>query len=400
MNNLEKWIDRILLNKWFYIIVTIVFITIFAFVFKWQHICYIFNNKYIVDNELLGTYGDFVGGVLGTIFALISVLIMIRTFNQQRNVTIKNQEQLENQRFNELFFELLHLYQTEVSELCGCIENSRGNDISVIKYNNKDFYDFEKHLLQKAFKPTNSYDNNRSQALNLYTLFYVKNRTKVAACFRTLYRIYDLIDTSNLQEEIKKEYLKIIRAQLTESELFFIRYNAMSYYGKNFINYLNKYNVLKHLPTFELLEFKDWWKDINMLERLGINVLFQLCRKEVTSLLTHYKNGKKILLSKQNSKYHFTLIMKSTYELEIEIKIDQTKLNDIMEFKGFDSYSDKKIQALLDCFLKETFLYSNFEKFNIKENLQFYSEPILVKDSLTIINSGVKNIKHQKLKLR
>lgn len=136
MNNLEKWIDRILLNKWFYIIVTIVFITIFAFVFKWQHICYIFNNKYIVDNELLGTYGDFVGGVLGTIFALISVLIMIRTFNQQRNVTIKNQEQLENQRFNELFFELLHLYQTEVSELCGCIENSRGNDISVIKYNN------------------------------------------------------------------------------------------------------------------------------------------------------------------------------------------------------------------------------------------------------------------------
>lgn len=92
--------------------------------------------------------------------------------------------------------------------------------------------------------------------------------------------------------------------------------------------------------------------------------------------------------------------MKSTYELEIEIKIDQTKLNDIMEFKGFDSYSDKKIQALLDCFLKETFLYSNFEKFNIKENLQFYSEPILVKDSLTIINSGVKNIKHQKLKLR
>ncbi len=47
------------------------------------HEIHFFYNNYIVDNCLLGTFGDFIGGVLGTVFALISILIMIRTFNKQ-----------------------------------------------------------------------------------------------------------------------------------------------------------------------------------------------------------------------------------------------------------------------------------------------------------------------------
>ena len=71
-----------------------------------------------------------------------------------------------------------------------------------------------------------------------------------------------------------------------------------------------------------------------------------------------------------------------------------------MEYKGFEKFSDKKIQALLDCYLKEVFLYSNFERFNNKEELDFYSEPIKVDGHISTINSGVKNKKAKALKIK
>lgn len=397
MDKKENAFDKLLMSKLFYIIVSVLFIGGFAFVFKWQHMVYLFDERYVVNNELLGTFGDFIGGVLGTIFALISTLILIRTFNQQRKITEKNKEQIENQRFNDLFFELLRLYQSEVADLCGQIEWKKGNEIGTINYSNKDFFNYEKEKVQRAFKTTTSYQGNIKNALNIYMLFYVKNRTKVAACFRTLYRIYDLIDNADLKEPIKKNYLKIIRAQLTDSEIFFIRYNAMTYYGNNFINYINKYNVLKHLPTFDLLEFKDWWKDLDTVERMGINIIFHNSTRLLKRILT--KESYSITFKPQDKdlKYMFEIKTNGNSCVEITFIINNNKINNVMEYIGLEKFTEKRIQALLDCYLKETFIYSNFNKYNKEEHLEFFSRPIITNDNITFINSGVKNIKNQPL---
>ena len=400
METTDNWFDKLLMKKRFYIIITLLFVGMFAYIFKWQHIIHWFDNEYVVNHELLGTYGDFIGGVLGTIFALISILILIRTFNQQRAVTEKNKEQIENQRFNDLFFELLRLYQSEISELCGTIVRERGNEKITINYNNKDFFDFEKELLQRAFKPTTSYEGNIRGAINLYMSFYIKHRTKVAACFRTLYRIYDLLDKSDLRGNIKNSYLKIIRAQLTDSELFFIRYNAMTYYGANFISYINKYNILKHLPAFELLEFKDWWKDLNKTERMGINIVFHNSTRLLRKILLRKGANMAFKPFDEHSKYKFEIRTTSNYEVKIILQIDYSNVNRTMEYRGFEKFTEKKIQALLDCYLKEVFLYSNFEKFNNEEDLEFYSEPIKIDGHITTINSGVRNKKAKALKVK
>ena len=400
METTDNWFDKLLMKKRFYIIITLLFVGMFAYIFKWQHIIHWFDNEYVVNHELLGTYGDFIGGVLGTIFALISILILIRTFNQQRAVTEKNKEQIENQRFNDLFFELLRLYQSEISEICGTIVRERGNEKITINYNNKDFFDFEKELLQRAFKPTTSYEGNIRGAINLYMSFYIKHRTKVAACFRTLYRIYDLLDKSDLRGNIKNSYLKIIRAQLTDSELFFIRYNAMTYYGANFISYINKYNILKHLPAFELLEFKDWWKDLNKTERMGINIVFHNSTRLLRKILLRKGANMAFKPFDEHLKYKFEIRTTSNYEVKIILQIDYSNVNRTMEYRGFEKFTEKKIQALLDCYLKEVFLYSNFEKFNNEEDLEFYSEPIKIDGHITTINSGVRNKKAKALKVK
>ena len=193
-----------------------------------------------------------------------------------------------------------------------------------------------KLLCKKKFQPTTSYERNRQVSLNLYMSFYIKHRTKAAACFRTLYRIYDLLDKSDLKENIKNNYLKILRAQLTDSELFFIRYNAMTYYGENFINYINKYNILKHLPTFELLEFKDWWQDLTKSERMGINIVFHNSTRLLRKVLLREGSNMTFRPFNEESKYKFEIRTRSNYEVKIILQIDNSNVNKIMEYRGFE----------------------------------------------------------------
>ena len=162
-SEISQFVDKILSSRWAYVVLSFVFIVLSGIAFGWGHIIKPFKADYIADYALLGTYGDFVGGVLGTIFGVISVLLVIKTFNHQQTATSDNKQQLEIERFHELFFELLHLYQSQMSELCGVyktfaeaktqnVDSNEDNNYEVreYSYNNKDFFDFEKEKLQRS----------------------------------------------------------------------------------------------------------------------------------------------------------------------------------------------------------------------------------------------------------
>lgn len=351
------------------------------------------------------------GGVLGTIFGIISVLLVIRTFRYQQTSTDDNKKQLEIERFHDLFFELLHLYQSQVAELCGeyrnsnTIKNKPGEkpnentylETVEISYNNKDFFDFEKEILQNQFVNKKSFDSNLAEALKTYMFFYIKNKNKIGAYYRTLFRIYNLIDEAALPERLKKDYLKIIRAQLTESELFFLRYNALTYYGHPFIRYINKYNILKHLPVFELLEFKDWWKDLNRVERAGLNIVFTNFR-DILCKLWGRKSVRIDSKQKIDTKYNIVIEIINCSDVAITVNIDNTKESTSMEFLAFKHFSAKRIQQLLDCYIKEIFIYSHFSIYN--KLAETYSTPIINRGNFTTIISGIKNKSGQPLILK
>ncbi len=413
LKTVSNFIDTLLDNRWFYILLTVLFILLATVLFKWNNNV---NFSYPIDYNLFGTFGDFVGGILGTIFALLGTLMVVRTFRYQQSVTRDNRNQLETQRLNDLFFELIKLYQTEVKELCGQISQVRSykqnEDVpqsdkdtnkkmtvekTEISYNDKDFFDYEKRRLQNGFRNRKSFHANSREALKYYMLFYIENRAKIAAYFRTIYRIYDLIDSSKLDEETKKNYLKIMRAQLTESELFFIRYNAMSYYGANFVKYINKYHILKHLPALEMLEFKEWWEPLNTIERMGLNIVYDNVKRSIYNALSNDIDEKKDIYTNNVPKYSINIDIKKQYDVCISLTIDTKKTNYSAEFMAFEKMTNKKIQQLFDCIIKEIFLYSNFNMFNIEEELEAYSVPIIEKDKIVNINSGIRNIKEKPL---
>ena len=409
LSKISQGVDKILMSRWAYAVLSIVFIALSGLAFGWGQIIEPFKADYIADYARLGTYGDFVGGVLGTIFGVISVLLMFKTFDHQRKATADNQTQLEIERFHDLFFELLRLYQSQVSDLCGVyrtfekskkdnLTKDENTEVYEYSYNNKDFFDFEKEKLQRVFTPKKSFEQNQAEALKTYMFFYIKNKDKIGAYYRTLYRIYDLIDNAKtIPEEIKKDYLKIIRAQLTETELFFLRYNALTYYGHKFIKYINEYNILKHLPVFELLEFKDWWKDLDAVERAGLNIVFTNLR-DILHKVWDRKNVKISTSGKIDSKYSFMIEIRNCADVEIKVVIDDLKESTSMELLAFKHFDAKRLQQLLDCYIKEIFIYSHFSSHN--KTAITYSDHPIKRGNMTTINSGIKSSNGQPLILK
>lgn len=409
LSKISQGVDKILMSRWAYAVLSIVFIALSGLAFGWGQIIEPFKADYIADYARLGTYGDFVGGVLGTIFGVISVLLMFKTFDHQRKATADNQTQLEIERFHDLFFELLRLYQSQVSDLCGVyrtfekskkdnLTEDENTEVYEYSYNNKDFFDFEKEKLQRFFTPKKSFEQNQAEALKTYMFFYIKNKDKIGAYYRTLYRIYDLIDNAKtIPEEIKKDYLKIIRAQLTETELFFLRYNALTYYGHKFIKYINEYNILKHLPVFELLEFKDWWKDLDAVERAGLNIVFTNLR-DMLHKVWDRKNVKISTSGKIDSKYSFMIEIRNCADVEIKVVIDDSKESTSMELLAFKHFDAKCLQLLLDCYIKEIFIYSHFSSHN--KTAITYSDHPIKQGNMTTINSGIKSSNGQPLILK
>jgi len=66
------------------------------------------NNK--TDYTTTGQFGDFVGGVIGTFFALAGTLLIYLTFNAQ---TIEN----KRNAFESSFFEMMKIYRENINEL-------------------------------------------------------------------------------------------------------------------------------------------------------------------------------------------------------------------------------------------------------------------------------------------
>lgn len=388
-------------NKWYYIIPTTAFFFIAVFVFSWEQDFFCVDDS--IRGDLLGQFGDFFAGILGPLFSLVSILLLIKTFTQQQAITTENKELSITQRFNDMFFELINLYQSQTAELQDDVEIDEidGNGETVrmsYECDNKDFFDFNKIKIQQEFEVQKSYSKNRFQALSDFSNFYIRHKSKVGIYFRTLYRIFDLIDKSDLTEENRINYSKIVRAQLTESELFFLRYDAMSYSGSKFTMYINKYNILKHIPHFELLEFKYWWNQLTPTQRNGIDVLFFMFKTSIKNL--SQQQGTETI-SRKSGRYQFKIDHSQINEFVITIIKDDSKNSTIPDIiDGLEVFSIEDIERLFECLIKEIVMISNFNKYNIRREIEFFSEDVIINGSISTITTGVRNTQNNKINFR
>ena len=123
-------------------------------------------------------------------------------------------------------------------------------------------------------------------AIDRYRSIY-SQQTGLASYFRILYRILDLIATSEISDNEKVKYSKILRARFSEDELFLMRYNSLTSKGHKLGRYLWDYHILKHLPATATAEMAPVVVGLNADERSILDRLYEALRSPAAPCSKH-----------------------------------------------------------------------------------------------------------------
>lgn len=353
-----------------------------------------YGCEYPVDNGLFGTYGDFIGGVVGTIVAFYSAFLLVKTLQSQEKVN-KNVIETNNSIIDsnnktsiasekQLYNTLLEVFNNKFERFMACYQNAMDNYVFEIDHNEitgrKAFEKMANVFVDSNFTNNNDYLRRTQSAVSEYVDFYSNNRLYLAVHFRMLYLLTSLVSTSNLDNSDKVLYAKLIRGQLSESEMTILRYNCHSEYGVKMQKYCNEFNLIKHLPVMQLLEFKMHYNilknaiDENVKELVvGLDTMFITLRKYAKMVLDKdsqrnitYNGGKRysIVMSVTEDRKKFTL------ELKIDSGAERRGSGRLSSAeKALDCYDSSQLEQLFRDYLSDLFYASNFYLYNGKENV-------------------------------
>lgn len=255
-------------------------------------VCVVFDDAYFqcgadINTELASDFGDFVGGFIGTLFGLLSVVLLAYSILKQTYETRRN-------NIRNSFFKMIDYHYKNVEQ----IELTKPGNKSVLEKGRRGFVAYKiqlKRLLQAVCKINKEHElglNGHDVASIAYMVFYYgaddswkqflrekidcyacsevmidelillskknpelnlcrTNQTILSAYFRNMYNAIKLVDSDvNFTKGEKYELIKIYRAQLSNPELYILFFNVISPFGKKWRekDYVNRYALVKNIP--------------------------------------------------------------------------------------------------------------------------------------------------------
>mgnify|MGYP000013624214 CR=1 FL=1 len=228
---------------------------------------------------MVGTYGDFIGGVIGTLVALYSAYLLVKTLGCQISVNsdvmdtnrniVKTNNTAIYQSFLQVFDNKFHTMFDNYKEAKQAYRyestrkqpqvliQSDGEKKEVVTTEPLSYYDAEAlDLLAKQFTDKNytdkrTYLSRVKSAQNVFDEFYSEHRREMSVHFRNLYLLAKLVaETDNvdevgnlkIRETDRVEYAKSIRGQLCEGEMLLLRYNCLTDRGEKMQSFVNQFN--------------------------------------------------------------------------------------------------------------------------------------------------------------
>ena len=359
---------------------------------------YGFHREYSItlpiDAQLFGTYGDFIGGVIGTFIALYSVYLLVRTLENQAstNESVKSTNesvvsannaaiaasQMEGylsqlQTFDSKFNSFLSSYFKAIDSYTIIVD---GNKLT----GRNAFEKIAESFISMDLENGNDYNRRNYAAVEEYVDFYAKERTLLSVHMRLLYLIMSVISNSFLEEEEKVNYAKLVRGQMSDAEMIIVRYNCCSEYGRKMRDYCNSYNLTKHVPLMHLLEFKKYYNAVhsyvdqrqtdNLSELIGgLEAMFIDLRKKATQML--YSDGTMSDTYTTNKRYSIRMTVNEGHRMfEIKFTKDKT-VNRVgggyrlkAAEKALDIFNEDMLIDLFSDFSNELFVISNYRHYN------------------------------------
>lgn len=347
--------------------------------FKW--------DEYVLNTEIVGHYGDFIGGAIGT---LVSIVLLYYTLKLQRRDSENNVQVYKQQQLNDLFFHLLKQYDDILKTF-----KTRTADDNELQ--GRKALHFKLKEMYEQFDVKENDSQNRKHAVSSFLNFYSVSRDFSPIYFRTLFRVFKLLETSDKCLRVHSiQLMKILRAQLSDSELALLRYNGMSRQGAKFVPLINKFNLLKHLPPLELMEYKRWSKKMTLEEQGCTNVLLLETKHNIQKVLETPSSVESY--SNNPRKYNINVSSNDeAAELKVYLYINKNViLNDSDLIRGIYKLAEDERLSLLLFFVKDCLVLSSFNKLNSYKDLEFDSK----KDEEGKLLVTVKTKNHVPLRMR
>ena len=382
MNKIKRntWVNRIcellrnyigIISCLFIFLIGVIFITLVLL----MKIDIIFIDS--IDDTLWGYYGEFIGGLLGTIVSIFNVYYLIRTLREQQSANEKVSK--SNKDIAEVY--LVQQFENNYQHLISLYKDA----ISGYKDDNLIGRGALKKKIDKMYNLYDDYERNyNTRMMNAISLFeenfYIPNRVAAAVHFRVLYHIFFLIDSSELDsKKIKTKYAKLVRSQIDEDELVLLRYNCWCKCGEKMCQLVNHYNLLKHLPLLSLLEFKYWRNYV---------ITDVKCQNAMDTELIAQRKWIRDNFNTQESSRECKLRITDRYEVEINIFNNKQNFsytlirhdNVISTYSvdnAYDLLSDVHPINFIKDFLHEVFEYSNFSIYNKEADIMYTDEGIM-----------------------
>lgn len=225
-----------------------------------------------IDVNKFGGFGEFVGGLIGSLWTLATIILLYLTLTLQRQELHHQSEQLEilrkefelqinglrnqtemfnQERIESTLFNLLSMHHEIVRSMeikvasNNKTENKHGRDCFLALYRifKDDYYDNELGILD---------DQERINATSLR--FFNKYQESLGHYLRTLYNIFMFLDNCTLSKKMKDLYAKIIHAQLSNYELLLLFYTGNYKYGNNFKTYATQYQLFDNIVIDKLFD--------------------------------------------------------------------------------------------------------------------------------------------------
>ncbi|WP_421131758.1 putative phage abortive infection protein [Alteromonas sp. A079] len=233
-----------------------------------------------INSEKFGHLGDFVGGLMGSLWALAGVFLFYKALTEQRDDFSNNREALrlqvealeqqieefklsrEEQRLSRRVYEE-QSKTAKIQQFDSSFYSLLNVYLNIKNHLNSISPDFFKEIVGEiSAKHDTSIENPIEQRKNLISSFnqiYDDKREVLSSYFRALYRLLSIIDSAtNLTDKEKFNYAKVLRAQLSDYELIVLSYNSYTFLGKKTQYFILKYNLLKHIPVLSLPSICDY----------------------------------------------------------------------------------------------------------------------------------------------
>lgn len=245
-----------------------------------------------INSDKFGQFGDFVGGLIGSLWALAGVILFYVALTEQRadirtnkevldtqiqalekqieefelqreelkltrQVFIEQRDTLKIQQFESTFFSMLNLHHQIVNSIDIDYQKMGGvfddKVVKEIKLTGRDCFQYFFTQFNETYERTKDETDELKKINAAYTHFYLNYQADLGHYFRNMYNILKFIHKKNPGD--KFFYSNLLRAQLSSSELLMLFYNCLSEFGnEKFKPFIEEYHFLQNMPKNPLIK--------------------------------------------------------------------------------------------------------------------------------------------------